>query len=70
MSFLQIWKETLSPKPVSKETFKYMYLSVLHQTAQQKLDEHLLNIQSGIDDIIIGLDFPEFLFCVFTSKSN
>lgn len=47
------WKETLSSRPASRETFKDMHLSVLHQATQRKLNEGLLHIQFETHDFIL-----------------
>ena len=53
LNLRHLWKETLSSKPASRETFKGMHLSVLHQATQQKLDEHLLHILFETGDFIL-----------------
>lgn len=50
---VHIWKETLSARPASRDTFKGMHLAVLHQATQQKLGEQLLHIQFAIHDFIL-----------------
>lgn len=50
---VHVWKETLSAKPATRETFKGMHLAVLHQATRQKLGEHLLHIQFETHDFIL-----------------
>ncbi|HLT88799.1 MAG TPA: AraC family transcriptional regulator [Sphingobacterium sp.] len=52
-NLLHVWKETLSARPDTRETFKGMHLAVLHQAVQQKLSENLLHIQYEIHDFIL-----------------
>src|SRR5690606_35018719 len=50
---VHVWKETLSPRPATRETFKGMHLAVLHQATRQKLGEHLLHIQFETHDFTL-----------------
>lgn len=52
-NLIHVWKETLSSRPVSRETFRGMHLAVLHQATQQKLDDRLLRIQFEIHDFLL-----------------
>lgn len=52
-NLIHVWKETLSSKPVTRETFKGMHLTALHQATRQKLDEYLLYIRFEIHDFIL-----------------
>src|SRR5690606_29209190 len=48
-----LWRETVSSKPVSRDTFKDMHLAVVHQAIQQKPTEHLFVIQFEIQDFVL-----------------
>src|SRR5690606_3977827 len=52
-NLIHVWKETLSSKPVTRETLNGMHLTALHQATQQKLDEYLLYIRFEIHDFIL-----------------
>lgn len=52
-NLLNVWKETLSARPASRDTFRGMHLAVLHQATQQKWEEHLLHIQFETHDFIL-----------------
>lgn len=52
-NLLNVWKETLSARPASRDTFRGMHLAVLQQATQQKWNEHLLHIQFEIHDFIL-----------------
>lgn len=52
-NLIHVWKETLSSRASIRDTFKGMHLGVLHQAAQQKLDEHLLFIQFKTHDFVL-----------------
>ena len=50
---VHVWKETLSARPASRDTFRGMHLAVLHQATQQKWNERLLHIQFETHDFIL-----------------
>lgn len=52
-NIFNLWKETVSAKPISKDTFKSMHLAVLHQAVQQKQTEQLFLIQFEIQDFVL-----------------
>ncbi|GGH19433.1 helix-turn-helix domain-containing protein [Sphingobacterium alkalisoli] len=52
-NIFNLWKETISAKPISKDTFKSMHLAVLHQAVQQKQTEQLFLIQFDIQDFVL-----------------
>lgn len=52
-NLIHVWKETLSSKPATRETFKGMHLTALHQATQQKLEEHLLCVRFELQDFIL-----------------
>ncbi|TJZ63472.1 hypothetical protein FAZ15_04110 [Sphingobacterium olei] len=52
-NIFNLWKETISAKPISKDTFKSMHLAILHQALQQKQTEQLFLIQFDIQDFVL-----------------